>query len=206
MGGERDQSLILDEFGYWLVTLMLHNPQEALPILDSIRVESLTTAHAIYPKSMLYADAHMALGDLTRARREYEAALPMLVAKVSADPEHAFQRCLLAQAYAALGRKEDALREARRAADSLPLSKDAYFGSKLLMEVAMVEGRVGEARVAIERIRALLSMPVIVSPAILRIDPRWAPLQHDPRFRELAGMAQDDGARATRADNVTSGR
>jgi TolB-like protein/Tfp pilus assembly protein PilF len=206
LGGERDQSLILDEFGYWLVMLMLHNPQEALPVLDSIRADSLTTAHAIYPKSMLYADAHTALGDLTRARREYETALPMLLARVDADPEHAFQRCLLAQAYAALGRKEDALREARRAADSLPLSKDAYFGSKLLMEVAMVEGRVGETRVAVDRVGDLLSMPVIMSPAILRIDPRWAPLQHDPRFRELARMAQDDRVPATRADNERSGR
>src|SRR5207248_9878022 len=111
-----NHSLILDGYGYWLVMLMLHNPLESLAVLDSLKVETLTTVHAIYPKSMLYADAHTALGEVARAREEYLAALPLLQAEVEADPEHPFQRCLLAQGYAALGRKEEALREARRAA------------------------------------------------------------------------------------------
>jgi TolB-like protein/tetratricopeptide (TPR) repeat protein len=188
VGGERDNSLILDEFGYWLVMIMTHNPPESLRVLDSVKAESLTTHHAIYPKAILYADAHAALGDAARARAEYQAALPMLEAEVREDPDHPFQRCLLAHAYAALGRKEDALREARRSAEILPLSKDAYFGSKLLMEIAMVEGRVGETTAAIDHIRDLLKIPVILSSAMLRIDPRWASLREDKRFRGLAEM------------------
>jgi tetratricopeptide (TPR) repeat protein len=199
LGGEENRSLVLDEFGYWLVMLMIHNPRESIPVLDSLKVDSLTTAHAIYPRAILYADAHAALGDEARARREYEAALPALLEAVKADPDHPFQRCLLAHAYSALGQKEEALREAHRAAEILPLAKDAYFGSKLLMEVAMVEGRVKETRAAVDRIRMLLGIPVILSPAMLQIDPRWAPLHRDPEFRQLAGLPADSAVTSRRA-------
>jgi len=202
LGGEKNHSLVLDEFGYWLVMLMIHNPRESIAVLDSLKVDSLTTAHAIYPRAILYADAHAALGDEARARKEYEAAVPALQAAVEADPEHPFQRCLLAHAYSALGRKEEALREAHRAAEILPLSKDAYLGPKALMEVAMVEGRVGETREAVDRIRQLLQIPVILSPAMLRIDPRWVPLRADPEFREIAGLPAESAVTSRRAGDA----
>ena len=53
---------------------------------------------------------------------------------------------------------------------------------------AQVEARVGEKDAAIDRIRYLLSIPSYLSPAVLRIDPSWAPLRDDPRFRKLAEL------------------
>jgi len=52
---------------------------------------------------------------------------------------------------------------------------------------AAVEARIGETDAAIEHIRQLLSIPCNLSPALLRIDPWWAPLRADPRFQKLAG-------------------
>ena len=68
------------------------------------------------------------------------------------------------------------------------MSMDAFFGSYVQIDCAIVEARVGERSAAIEHIRQLLSVPSLLSPALLRIDPRWAPLHDDPAFRLLAGL------------------
>ncbi len=180
------------------VELMMHNPREALPLLDSVEFESITSQVAVYPKAFLYAVAHEALGDATRARTEYETALPLLEAKVEKHPGRASQGygrdrqlSLLARAYAGLGRKEDALREVRRAVELLPISKDALIGAEVEIDRAAVEARVGEMDAAIEHIRHLLSIPSQLSPGLLRIDPQWAPLRDDPRFRKLAELDRE---------------
>ena len=187
--GETNHSLVLDEFGIWLVNVMLHNPREALLVLDSLPAESFTTMRAVYPKSFLYAEIHSALGETALARQEYQAARPTLEAQAEAYPANARQRSLLALTYASLGQREAALREARRAADLLPVSKDAIAGSDPLIAMAIVEARTGDRRAAIERIRHLLTIPCALSPALLRIDPSWAPLRGDPEFQQLAGLA-----------------
>ena len=56
------------------------------------------------------------------------------------------------------------------------------------IERAAVEAQVGETDAAIEHIRHLLSIPCVLSTALLRIDPKWAPLRNDPRFRKLAEL------------------
>jgi len=167
---------------------MMHHPREALPLLDSLQSESLTNQLGMYPKAFLYALAHQALGEQARARQEYESALPILKAEVENSPRQPYQRSLLARAYAGLERKEDALREANRAAELLPISRDAFWGADVEIFRAVVEARVGEKDAAIERIRYLLSIPSFLSPGALRIDPEWTPLRNDPRFRKLAEL------------------
>jgi len=178
------------------VRLMMHNPREALPLLDSVEFESITGFDAVCPKAFLYAVAHEALGDTARARTEYETALPLLEAEVEKDLGRASQGgarqlSLLARAYAGLGRKEDALREVRRLVGLLPISKDAFLGAEVEIDRAAVEARVGETDAAIEHIRHLLSIPCFLSPGLLRIDPKWAPLRGDPRFRKLAELKRE---------------
>src|SRR5262249_43226825 len=139
-----------------------------------------------------------ALGDADRARKEYEAALPLLRTEVDKKPGSADQRAVLARAYAGLGRREEALREARRAVEALPISKDAPWRTELEIDRAAVEARVGETDAALEHIRHLLSIPSELSPALLRIDPQWAPLRADPRFRKLAELGGDPAGAAER--------
>jgi hypothetical protein len=69
----------------------------------------------------------------------------------------------------------------------LPVSKDAWIRSYIEIDRAEVEARVGETD-AIEHIRHLLSIPCVLSPGLLRVDPRWTPLRDDPRFRKLAEL------------------
>jgi len=173
-----------------VIPLLLHNPREALVFMESLQADSITF-RAASPKAYLSAIAHEALGNAAQAQREYEAALPVLEAEVKEHPNPYPRHDLLARAYAGLGRKADALRELQRAVEILPISKDAWLGPGLEIERAAVEARVGETDAAIERIRHLLSIPCVLSPALLRIDPRWAPLRGDPRFRKLAELEHE---------------
>jgi serine/threonine-protein kinase len=188
--GRLDPRGLVGAYG-WLGHLLQYNPGEAVPFLDSIDSESITGYFAVYPKAFLYAVAHEALGDAARARREYETALPLLQSEVDKNPGSAIQLIVLARAYASLGRKEDALQEAQRAVGLLPISKDAFLGPDVEIDRAAVEARVGETDAAIEHIRHLLSIPCLLSPGLLRIDPRWAPLRNDPRFRKLAELGPE---------------
>src|SRR5262249_10507603 len=173
-----------------IIPLLMHNPREALLFLESIQSDSIISS-LVYPKAFIYAFAHEALGDTARARRDYEAALPSLEAAVQKSPSQAEQRTMLALAYAGLDRKQEALREARRAVEILPASKDAISGCYVEVDRAQVEARVGETDAAIEHIRHLLSIPCLLSPGLLRIDPAWAPLRSDPRFRQLAELERE---------------
>jgi len=189
-----------------VIGLLWANPREALPFLDSLDSDSITGGGgggggAVFPKAFLYAVAHEALGDADQARKGYETALPLLTAEVERNPKDSvyfprlirttYQRSLLARAYAGLGRKEDALREARRAVELIPISKDHLEGPNIETYRAAVEARVGETDAAIEHIRHLLSIPCNLSPGLLRIDPQWAPLRADPRFRKLAELERE---------------
>jgi serine/threonine-protein kinase len=177
--------------GWAVASLLWADPREGLSFLDSVDSDPITGAGFVCPKALLYAITHEALGDADRARKEYEMALPLLIAEVQKNSKNSrttYQRSLLARAYAGLGRKEDALREARRAVELVPISKDALVGADIEIERAAVEARVGETDAAIEHIRHLLSIPCSLSPALLRIDPQWAPLRDDPRFRKLAEL------------------
>jgi tetratricopeptide (TPR) repeat protein len=142
----------------------------------------------VVPKAFLYAGAHEALGDAARARKEYEAALPSLEAEVQKNASSTVQHTILALAYAGLDRKQEALREVGRAVELIPMHHDATVQHNTEINRAQVEARVGETDAAIEHIRHLLSIPCNLSPGMLRIDPRWAPLRNDPRFRKLAEL------------------
>jgi len=60
----------------WVTILGWHNPREALAVLDVVRADPIPGARAIYPRALLLAMAHEALGQAAQARREYQAALP----------------------------------------------------------------------------------------------------------------------------------
>jgi len=129
-------------------------------------------------------------GDPARSLTCADSARLILERRVAADPGEAGPRMLLALAFAQLGRNADALREGRRAAEILPVSRDAVDGADLQEDMAYVELLVGDHDAAITRLAYLLTIPSDVSVPMLRADPMWDPLRKDPRFQRLVATTR----------------
>jgi TolB-like protein/Flp pilus assembly protein TadD len=114
----------------------------------------------------------------TAARVEFER-------KVREQPDDAEALSNLGITDAALGRKEDALREGRRAVELLPVTKDAATGPELLKGLAVIYAWVGEKDLAIKQLEEILWIPGNISYGQLRLHPYWDPLRADPRFGKL---------------------
>ncbi len=93
----------------------------------------------------------------------------------------------LAKLYALLGRKEDAIRDAQRAVELSPESKDAVGGPEYARNLAFVYAHTGEADQAITFLARLLTTPGAerVTLAHLRLGWEWDPLRNDPRFQKI---------------------
>jgi len=133
-----------------------------------------------YPTALLVGWTHLLRGDRDAAAREFQSARAVLESDVQADPEDARLRAALGVAYAALGRKEDALREGRLAVELLPVEKDAFVGAWQLQDLCWIYVMTGELDAAIEAVDRLLSVPSVWSIEALRLDPRFEPLLGHP--------------------------
>ena len=91
---------------------------------------------------------------------------------------------------AALGRKEDALSEGRRAMELVHPVQDPMFGqhtneSFRIRSFAMICAWAGQRELALEQLEAVTKIPGGPSYGELRLDPMWDPLRGDPRFEKI---------------------
>jgi tetratricopeptide (TPR) repeat protein len=116
---------------------------------------------------------------------ESSAAREQLDQKVKAHPEDPTIVSALGVIDAALGRKEEAIKEAERAVEMLPVSEDAVDGPSLVYNLAAVYGMVNERDLAFQELTISVETPGGASYGTLKLDPAWDPLRNDPRFDKL---------------------
>jgi len=104
---------------------------------------------------------------------------------VQAQPNYGPALCVLGLIDAGLGRKEDALREGRRAVELLPAEKDAINGPLMIEYLAMIAGWVGGKDLACEQLPIAIRPPSPISYGQLKLLPFWDPLRGDPRFEQI---------------------
>jgi serine/threonine-protein kinase len=131
------------------------------------------------------AIAARGVGDESRAKVAFLAARDRAAAAVSERPEDGKALIVLAQIDAALGRKEDALREGARAVELLPVAKDALVGDALLSRLAGIYAQVGETTRAFELLEKVSQIPYGITYGSLKLDEIWDPLRGDPRFEKI---------------------
>jgi serine/threonine-protein kinase len=112
------------------------------------------------------------------------------------QPDEAFVAALLSKAYAGIGDKDSALKEAERAVMLAPPAKDAVTGPAMAENLALIQTIFGENSRAILTLTQLLQTPYSgfygtpITPGLLRLDPLWDPLRADPRFQKLCEEKQ----------------
>ena len=105
--------------------------------------------------------------------------------KLQMSPGNAKLLSSLAVVDALLGRKEDAVAEAKRAIEMLPISKDALDGPGILLNLAVVYAWTNELAMAFETLGPLVKTPNGLYCGQLKLDPYWEPLRQDPRYEKL---------------------
>ena len=131
--------------------------------------------------------AHMTK-DEARARTAFEAARTQQEKILQAQPDYGPTLCVLGLIDAALGRKDLALDEGRRAIALMPLEKDVTNGSRVLQYFAITAAWAGEKELALQQLETGLGAPaasLMLSYGALKLHPLWDPLRGDPRFEKI---------------------
>src|SRR5213076_516862 len=113
---------------------------------------------------------------------------------VQADPNYGPALCILALIDAGLGRKEEALRESRRAVELTPVEKDSINGADMIHYSAVAAAWIGEKELALQNLAKAARLPGSVTYGRLTLLPWDDPLRGDPRFEKIvAALAPKDG-------------
>jgi len=128
--------------------------------------------------------ARMAKDD-EKARLAFTAARAEQEKIVLAQPNFGPPWCVLGLIDAALGRKEEALREGRRAVELMPVEKDSITGPVMIKYLAMIAGWAGDKDLACEQLARVIHPPSPVTYGELKLRPFWDPLRGDPRFEKI---------------------
>ena len=102
-------------------------------------------------------------GDDTAARKGFTAARVEAERTVREQPDYGPPLCMLGLIDAGLGRKEEAIREGRRASELLPVTKDAVNGANIMQFLGVIYAWTGEKDLAIKQIAATLQVPSLLS-------------------------------------------
>ncbi len=170
------------------IALFEKNYPAALAILLSAPEDFIDNQFIYATRTGLAAQVYGLLNDREKARRAYDSARVILEGKIAQQPDDARYHSALGVVYAGLGRKDDALREGRRAVELLPISKEAWRGAYRILDLAQIQMMVGNQDEAVANLATLLSRPSELSATWLRLDPRWLPLKNNPQFQKLVGQ------------------
>ncbi len=137
--------------------------------------------------------------DEARARTAFEVARAQQEKIVQAQPDYGPALCVLGLVDAALGRKDLALDEGRRAIALAPVEKDILDGSYVLQYFAITAAWAGDKEFALQQLETGLRAPVrslLLSYGGLKLLPHWDPLRGDPRFEKIvASLAPKEASK-----------
>src|SRR5438477_3963139 len=124
-------------------------------------------------------------GDAAAVRAAFTIARVQQEEATRAQPDYAPALCALGLIDAALGRKEEALREGRRAVELLPVARDSLGGADMIQGFAIICAWIGEKDLALQQLAISAQIPGGVTYGQLKLHPFWDPLRGDPRFEKI---------------------
>jgi serine/threonine-protein kinase len=173
------------------IALCARDAEDAKRALAAMLPEGITWgANVRTPRSFCEGLAARVSGDNEAAMKAFAAAREEMEMVLQKQPDYAEAVSVVGMIDAALGRKEDALREGRRAVELLPVTKDVMTGSELLRNLALIYAWTGEKELALDQIAAALQGPGHITYGQLRLHPWWDAIRDDPRFDKLVEEAK----------------
>ena len=171
----------------WLeLALSERDPVAAEHALAAMPIGGCRDENIAFPNSWCQGLVARLRGDEPAARDAFANARKELEQIVREQPDYAAALCAIGVVDAALGNKQDALREGERAVELMPVGKSAIDGAMLVQYLAIIYAWTGDKDRAIERLTEAMKLPGShVTYGHLRLNPFWDPLRGDPRFKGI---------------------
>jgi len=174
----------------WLdLALSERDPAAAERALASMPTDGCYDENIPFPNSWCEGLVARLRGDESAARAAFTSARKELEQIVRDQPDYAAALCALGVVDAALGNKDEAIREGKRAVQLLPVSKNSLDGPMLTQYLAVIYAWIGDKDGAIEQLVYLADPAKVpgshVTYGHLRLSPLWDPLRGDPRFEAI---------------------
>jgi len=148
--------------------------------------QSVFDGKEFYLPTALYAGwAQQLEGDVSASRAAFDSAEAVLDSVIRDLPDDWRLRAARGLALAGLGRRQEALREARWLQQP-EFYEDPMDGIVAVEGRALILVQAGETDVALDEIERMLDRPAFLfSVNTLRLNPLFGPIREDPRFQEL---------------------
>jgi tetratricopeptide (TPR) repeat protein len=166
--------------------LYLRDYDAASRLLAAIPAEMATEMFDGQPPQS-WADGLVARarGDQQKAKAIFSAIREKFEVALAGQPKKDLEFARTARIDAGLGRKEQAINEARHAVELRPIAQDSLLGPDRIRNLALVYAWSGEPALAIEQLEIIAKIPAGPSYGDLRFDPTWDSLRGDSRFEKI---------------------
>jgi TolB-like protein/DNA-binding winged helix-turn-helix (wHTH) protein/Tfp pilus assembly protein PilF len=182
----KDSAALQSVPDFWLtLALVERDPASASDALAVLGEHALSDGPIQLSRTFMEGLIARMVKDTGKARSAFTAARVEQEKIVEAEPNYGPALCVLGLIDAALGRKEEALREGRRAVELLPVEKDAVNGRIMVAYFAMIAAWVGDNTLACEQLAVAVRYTSSLSYGQLKLMPWWDPLRGDPCFEQI---------------------
>jgi tetratricopeptide (TPR) repeat protein len=179
-----------DEMDYQAARLWLYLMERDYSGIKALAAKATNEVKKMPSFWLIVAIAAHAEGNLEEARQANGEAKRIALASLLQRPDNPEALGELAIAEAALGRKEEALRNARHATEILPPSVDAVAGPMCENRLAQVLVLTGDLDGAFDKLSKLVKLPFsFINYGDLKLNPMWDDLRGDPRFDRILAEA-----------------
>ncbi len=170
----------------WLIcALAERDPAAAASALSESGENALGDGPIQFSRAFLEGVIARMMKDDRKAQSAFAVARADQEKIVQAQPNYGPSLVLLGLIDAALGRRDEALREGRRAVELLPIEKDAVNGRITIAYFAMIAAWVGDNATACEQLTGDVRYTSSLTYGQLKLMPWWDPLRGDPCFEEI---------------------
>jgi len=172
---------------YWLLWALAERDAAAArnAVIAAGEDPAFTDEAVIFSRQFMEGVIARMMKDDTEARAALSAARTEQEKIIQAHESYGPPLCVLGLVDAGLGRKEEALREGRRAVELLPVEKDPINGIAMVKYFAMIAAWVGDKDLACEQLAIAIRPPSRITYGELKLLPFWDPLRGDPRFEKI---------------------